>query len=93
MFLLVRPLYAALMLFSRRVLRPLFADLEAAHGRYASHQIDAIKGIEAVKAAAAEQGFRDAMLAQFLRGLAAAVPRQLRDHARLPERACRRSAC
>ena len=53
--------------FSRRVLRPLFADLEEAHGRYASHQIDAIKGIEAVKAAGAELAFRDAMLAQFLK--------------------------
>jgi HlyB family type I secretion system ABC transporter len=66
LYLLAAPLYAALMLYSRRVLRPLYADLEAAHGRYASHQIDAVKGIEAVKAAAAEQGFRDAMLAQFL---------------------------
>lgn len=67
MFLLVVPLYAGLMLFSRRVLRPLFADLEAAYGRYASHQIDAIKGIEAVKAAAAEGSFRDEMLAAFLK--------------------------
>ncbi len=66
-FLLVLPLYVALMWFSRRVLRPLLADLEEAHGRYASHQIDAIRGIEAVKAAGAELGFRDAMLAQFLR--------------------------
>jgi HlyB family type I secretion system ABC transporter len=66
-FLLTLPLYAGLMLFSRRVLRPLFSDLEEAHGRYASHQIDAIKGIEAVKAAGAELAFRDAMLAQFLK--------------------------
>ena len=66
-FLLTVPLYAGLMAFSRRVLRPLFADLEEAHGRYASHQIDAIKGIEAVKAAGAELAFRDAMLAQFLK--------------------------
>ena len=66
-FLLTVPLYAGLMVFSRRVLRPLFADLEEAHGRYASHQIDAIKGIEAVKAAGAELAFRDAMLTQFLK--------------------------
>jgi ATP-binding cassette subfamily B protein len=65
-FLLVLPAYAALMWFSRRVLRPLFSDIEEAHGKYASHQIDAIKGIEAVKAAGAEGGFRDAMLSQFL---------------------------
>ncbi|MBI5688650.1 MAG: peptidase domain-containing ABC transporter [Verrucomicrobia bacterium] len=66
-FLLLTPLYGALMWFSRRVLRPLFSDLEEAHGRYASHQIDAIRGIEAVKAAGAEGAFRDAMLAQFLK--------------------------
>ena len=66
-FLLTVPLYAGLMLFSKRVLRPLFSDLEEAHARYASHQIDAIKGIEAVKAAGAELAFRDAMLAQFLK--------------------------
>ncbi len=65
-FALVLPLYASLMWFSRRVLRPLLADQEEAHARYASHQIDAIRGIEAVKAAGAELGFRDAMLAQFL---------------------------
>ena len=67
MFLLVAPLYAGLMLFSQKILRPLFADLESAYGRYASHQIDAIKGIEAVKAAGAESNFRDDMLAQFLK--------------------------
>lgn len=65
-FVLVLPLYGALLWFSRRVLRPLLADLEEAHARYASHQIDAIRGMEAVKAAGAELGFRDAMLTQFL---------------------------
>ena len=55
------------MLFSSRVLRPLFSDLEEAHARYASHQIDAIKGIEAVKAAGAELAFRDGMLEKFLK--------------------------
>jgi ATP-binding cassette subfamily B protein len=65
-FLLTLPLYAALMYFSVKVLRPLFADLEEGHGKYSSHQIDAIKGIEAVKAAAAETAFRDRMLNEFL---------------------------
>ncbi len=65
-FLLVLPLYAGLMVFSRKVLRPLFADIEESQGRYSSHQIDAIHGIEAVKAAAAEQTFRDTMLREFL---------------------------
>lgn len=65
-FLLTLPLYAGLMYFSVKVLRPLFADLEEGQGKYSSHQIDAIKGIEAVKAAAAETAFRDRMLNEFL---------------------------
>jgi HlyB family type I secretion system ABC transporter len=65
-FLLTLPFYAALMYFSVKVLRPLFADLEEGQGKYSSHQIDAIKGIEAVKAAAAETAFRDRMLNEFL---------------------------
>ena len=64
-FLATVPLYAGLMIFSRRVLRPLFASLEESYGRYSSQQIDAIKGIEAVKAAAAEEGFREKILAEF----------------------------
>src|SRR5205807_5661422 len=65
-FLATVPLYAALMYFSLKVLRPLFADVEESQGKYSSHQIDAIKGIEAVKAASAESAFRDAMLNEFL---------------------------
>jgi len=65
-FLITTPLYAGLMLFSVKVLRPLFAGVEESQGKYSSHQIDAIKGIEAVKAASAESAFRDAMLAEFL---------------------------
>ena len=65
-FLATTPLYAGLMYFSLKVLRPLFAEVEESQGKYASHQIDAIKGIEAVKAAAAESVFRDTMLNEFL---------------------------
>src|SRR5207248_4429203 len=65
-FLATVPLYAGLMYFSLKELRPLFSDVEESQGKYASHQIDAIKGIEAVKAAAAESVFRDAMLNEFL---------------------------
>jgi HlyB family type I secretion system ABC transporter len=65
-FLATTPLYAGLMIFSVKVLRPLFAGVEESQGKYSSHQIDAIKGIEAVKAAAAEASFRDAMLNEFL---------------------------
>ena len=65
-FLATTPLYVGLMYFSFKVLRPLFASVEEAQGKYSSHQIDAIKGIEAVKAAAAETVFRDTMLNEFL---------------------------
>jgi ATP-binding cassette subfamily B protein len=66
LFLVTAPLYAGLMYFSRRVLRPAFAELEERYGRYSSRQIDAIKGMEAVKAAAAEPALRGIMLEEFL---------------------------
>ncbi len=65
-FLITTPLYAGLMIFSVKVLRPLLADIEESQGKYSSHQIDAIKGMEAVKAASAELTFRDAMLNEYL---------------------------
>jgi ATP-binding cassette subfamily B protein len=65
-FLAITPLYVGLMIFSVKVLRPLYQGVEEALGKYSSHQIDAIKGIEAVKAASAESTFRDAMLNEFL---------------------------
>ncbi len=65
-FLATAPLYAGLMIFSFKVLRPMFQSVEESQGKYSSHQIDSIKGIEAVKAAAAEAVFRDAMLNEFL---------------------------
>lgn len=65
-FLITMPLYALLMIWSTKVLRPLFSDIEESQGKYASQQIDAIKGIEAVKASCAEMTFRNAMLNEFL---------------------------
>ncbi len=64
-FLALTPAYAWLMRFSRKRLRPMFDSLEEAFGKYHSHQIDAIKGIETVKAVGAEQAFRRRMLDQF----------------------------
>jgi ATP-binding cassette subfamily B protein len=64
-FLATAPVYVLLMRFSSQKLRPIFADLEEGFGRYHSYQIDAIKGIETVKAVAGEGGFRQAMLGQF----------------------------
>jgi ATP-binding cassette subfamily B protein len=65
-FLATTPIYVGLMIFSVKVLRPLYHGVEESQGKYSSHQIDAIKGIEAVKAASAESAFRDAMLNEFL---------------------------
>jgi len=64
-FLLVAPLYALLMRYSASVLRPIFQMLEEAYGKYASNQIDAIKGIETVKTMGAEGSLRQLMLGRF----------------------------
>ncbi len=61
-FLLTAPLYGLLMVLSARWLRPVFDTLEDSFGKYHSHQIDAIKGIETVKALGAEGSFREIML-------------------------------
>ncbi|HEX6034373.1 MAG TPA: ABC transporter transmembrane domain-containing protein, partial [Anaerolineales bacterium] len=61
----VAPLYAGLMRFSSKRLRPMFDELEEAYGKYNSRQIDAIKGIETVKALGAESGLREKMLNEF----------------------------
>jgi HlyB family type I secretion system ABC transporter len=65
-FLATAPLYAVMMFFSARWLRPIFDTLEDSFGKYHSHQIDAIKGIETVKAMGAEGSFRQLMLTEFL---------------------------
>jgi HlyB family type I secretion system ABC transporter len=64
-FLAVAPLYAGLMRFSSKRLGPMFEQLEEAYGKYSSHQIDAIKGIETVKALGAEAVLREKMLNEF----------------------------
>jgi len=64
-FLLTVPVYAGLMVYSARVLKPIFMVLEESYGKYSSRQIDAIKGIEAVKAAGAEDTLRQHMLEEF----------------------------
>ena len=74
-FLATVPLYAWLLRFSSRRLRPMYESLEEAYGEYASYQIDAIRGIETVKAMSAEQPLRASMLAQF-RTLATASSRR-----------------
>src|SRR5262249_27242043 len=46
-------------------LRPTLDSLEEGYGKYQSQQIDAIRGIETVKALAAEERFRRTMLERF----------------------------
>ena len=64
-FVAVAPLYAGLMKYSSKRLRPMFDELEQSYGKYASHQIDAIKGIETVKVLGAESSLREKMLDEF----------------------------
>jgi ATP-binding cassette subfamily B protein len=61
------PGYAGLLWYSRSRLRPLFNSLEEAGGHYNSHQIDAVRGIETVKAMGAEGALRELMLNEFLK--------------------------
>ena len=63
-FLAVAPVYAGLVRFSVRYLRPMYDNLEDAFANYHSQQIDAIKGIETVKSLGAEPTLQARMLAQ-----------------------------
>lgn len=65
LFLLTAPLYAGLMRFSERRLRPVFDSVEEGQARYESRQIDAIRGIETVKAMGAEESLRRRMAEEF----------------------------
>jgi ATP-binding cassette subfamily B protein len=64
-YLATVPVYAGLMRFSAKRLRPMYDNLEEAYGRYSSGQIDAIRGIETVKALGAEEALRRLMLTRF----------------------------
>ncbi|HWF50013.1 MAG TPA: peptidase domain-containing ABC transporter [Solirubrobacteraceae bacterium] len=64
-YLAVAPLYAVLLWISRHQLRPAYDALEEAFGKYQSRQIDAIKGIESVKAIGGEDALRALILRQF----------------------------
>ena len=66
-FLALTPLYAVLLRVANRKLRPAFDELEESFGRYSSRQIDAVKGIEAVKAMGAEDALRAELGAEFER--------------------------
>ena len=59
------PSTSLMMRIASRRLRPLFDSLEDAFGKYASRQIDAIKGIETVKALGAEDAVRKELVDEF----------------------------
>ena len=61
------PGYIVLLWYSKTRLRPMFNALEEAAGRYNSYQIDAVRGIETVKAMGAEGALRELMLGEFMR--------------------------
>src|SRR5262249_18110465 len=64
-FISITLLYALLVAASQRRLCPIFNELKEAQEKYQSHQIEAIKGIETVKALSAEGKMRELMLNQF----------------------------
>ena len=68
-YLAAMPVYALVMRGFQRRLRPMVESLEEAFGRYSSRQIDAIKGIETVKALGNEDALRAGMVEEY-RGLA-----------------------
>lgn len=65
LFLAAAPFYGALVRLSARWLAPVLAELEAGLGDYDSHQLDALRGIETVKAMGAEDALRRKMLDAF----------------------------
>jgi ABC-type bacteriocin/lantibiotic exporter with double-glycine peptidase domain len=64
-FFALAPAYAWLMWIASKRLRPIFESLEESFGQYFSRQIDAIKGIEAVKAMSAEDRLRRQLQGEF----------------------------
>jgi ABC-type bacteriocin/lantibiotic exporter with double-glycine peptidase domain/CRP-like cAMP-binding protein len=64
-YVAVTPVYAGLMRFGATRLRPIFDQLEESFGRYYSRQVDAVKGIEAVKAMGAEPALRRELVEEF----------------------------
>ncbi len=64
-YAVVAPLYGILMYVASTRLRPAFRSMEESWGRYKSRQIDAIRGIDTVKAAGAEPQVRRRLEQQF----------------------------
>jgi len=67
LFVLVAPLYAGLALSTGRYMKRLYDDLEDSAAKYRGEQLDALRGIESVKATSAEYHFRENLIERFLR--------------------------
>lgn len=65
LFVVVAPVYALVMRYASTRLRPLYAGIEDSFGRYASDQIDLLKGIETVKSTGTEAGLRRRLASAF----------------------------
>jgi ATP-binding cassette subfamily B protein len=64
-YLAAVPVYAALMRYGSRRLRPMVDSIEESLGRYHARQVEVVRGIETIKATSAEDAIRDRMSAQF----------------------------
>jgi ABC-type bacteriocin/lantibiotic exporter with double-glycine peptidase domain/CRP-like cAMP-binding protein len=58
-FVAVAPAYVATLRVWRRHIRPVAANLQESEGEYSAIQVDAVKGIETIKALSAERTVRD----------------------------------
>jgi ATP-binding cassette subfamily B protein len=65
LFLIAAPVYALAMRYASTRLRPLYAGIEHSFGRYASDQIDLLKGIETVKSTGTEAGLHNRLQRAF----------------------------
>ena len=65
LFLVTAPVYALAMRYASTRLRPLYAGVEHSFGRYASDQIDLLKGIETVKSTGTETALRNRLQRAF----------------------------
>ncbi len=64
-FLLLVPIYFGLMFFSAKILKPAFDDIQNNEARYRSLQKDIVKGIQTVKAAGAENFYKENVISDF----------------------------
>jgi HlyB family type I secretion system ABC transporter len=64
-FLATVPLYALLVRFSIRRLRPIYDGMEEAFAKHHSQQLDAVRGIESVKTLGAEEALRSELRQRF----------------------------